>query len=263
MIGLLLVDKRQLWMNIVDIITARNSLWVVGGDFNSVRYEDERRNSNFNAAAAREFNFNAGWASAEYRVLPKGRPDHCPVNLKTFSGNFGPKPFRFFNSWLQRDDFEGVVLKANNEFRGHGSPDVVLLQKLKWFRKYITEWKEIIKQKDLEEELILNNEVEDLDIIREQRDLNEEEEWVWEESRRRIREIEEFKYKDLQQKSRCKWATDGDDNTRYFHGLINKRKASNSIPGLMVNGNWETKASKIKKRSFSIFQEEVRCGNES
>ncbi|KAJ0433652.1 putative RNA-directed DNA polymerase [Helianthus annuus] len=285
------VGKRQLWRNVTNVIKARSGLWVVGGDFNSVRDENERRNSNFNLTAAKDFNdfieevglqelmlrgrkftFSVGnklsridrflvcweffckWSDAEYRVLPKGRPDHCPVVLKTFSGNFGPKPFRFFNSWLARDGFEDVIVKANIEFIGRGRSDLILLQKLKWFRKRITEWKEDMKKKELEEELILTNEVEILDVIREERDLTEEEEWVWEESQRRIKEIEDFKYKDLQQKSRCKWAKDGDDNTRYFHGLINKRKATNSIPGLLINGIWETKASKVKKEVHRFFK---------
>ncbi|XP_021986406.1 uncharacterized protein LOC110882777 [Helianthus annuus] len=156
------VEKRHLWSVLISIIRGSNGLWIVGGDFNSVRNEHERRNSIFNPAAARDFNDfieDAGlhelWPSAEYRVLPKGLPDHCPVVLKTFSTNFGPKPFRFFNSWLDRGDFEDVILKANSDFQGYGLPDLMLLQKFKFFRSRINDWKSRTNHKELEETMIL------------------------------------------------------------------------------------------------------------
>ena len=61
---------------------------------------------------------------------------------------------------------------------------------------------------------------------------------MWLECKKGIAELEVFQAKDLLQKSRVNWAKHGDDNTAYFHSVINGRKASNTIQGLMVNGEW-------------------------
>ncbi|KAM0042665.1 putative RNA-directed DNA polymerase [Helianthus debilis subsp. tardiflorus] len=46
----------------------------------------------------------------------------------------------------------------------------------------------------------------------------------------------------------------GDENSAFFHGVINGRKAKNSIPGLLVNGEWVSKPSRVKKEVFSYFR---------
>ncbi|PWA62682.1 RNA-directed DNA polymerase, eukaryota [Artemisia annua] len=50
------VDKRLLWSELAALINSKVGLWVVAGDFNSVRSAEERRNSFFNHKAATEFN---------------------------------------------------------------------------------------------------------------------------------------------------------------------------------------------------------------
>ncbi|XP_076928241.1 uncharacterized protein LOC143605053 [Bidens hawaiensis] len=146
-------DKRALWAELESIIFQNHSFWVVGGDFNCVRERSERRNSKFNAQVSNEFNefidnvdlqefvlrgrkftFMSGnkcnridcifvswnflneWTNAEYRALAREESDHCPLVLKIEARNFGPKPFRLFNSWLSRADLHEVVTKALSGF---------------------------------------------------------------------------------------------------------------------------------------------------
>ncbi|GKA53488.1 RNA-directed DNA polymerase, eukaryota [Tanacetum coccineum] len=42
------------------------------------------------------------------------------------------------------------------------------------------------------------------------------------------------------QKSKVKWAVEGDENSKFFHGIINKRRAQLAIRGIFVDGFWET-----------------------
>ncbi|KAM0036124.1 putative RNA-directed DNA polymerase [Helianthus debilis subsp. tardiflorus] len=51
-----------------------------------------------------------------------------------------------------------------------------------------------------------------------------------------------------------KWASMGDDNTAYFHRVINGRKAMNSIPGIDVNGVWMTKPNIVKREVLKFFR---------
>ena len=75
----------------------------------------------------------------------------------------------------------------------------------------------------------------------------------------------------MKQRARVRWASKGDENSRYFHGLVNCRKASNGLPGLMINGVWVQKPSLIKKDIFNFFKKrfveevpvrpKIRCWN--
>ncbi|XP_021975175.1 uncharacterized protein LOC110870296 [Helianthus annuus] len=182
------VAKRGLWAEIGELIGDGDVLWMVAGDFNSVRSEGERRNSIFNASEANEFNdfidntnlheyslkgrrftfvvgeklsridrifvnwnFFMEWPSAEYVALEMNKSDHSPLVLKTVYRNFGPKPFRFYNSWLDREDFGEVVRKSIGEGHYVGHPDTRLTGKFKSLRKDISVWVDECKKKELGE----------------------------------------------------------------------------------------------------------------
>nr|GEZ63154.1 RNA-directed DNA polymerase, eukaryota [Tanacetum cinerariifolium] len=43
-----------------------------------------------------------------------------------------------------------------------------------------------------------------------------------------------------QNKSKVKWAIEGDENSNFFHGIINKKRSQLSIRGVFVDGDWVT-----------------------
>lgn len=287
-----LVDKRVVWDAIKAIDMDDNGYWIVAGDFNSVRDRSDRRNSKFKEADTKEFNefledaglyeyslrgrkftFLAGnklsridrvfvcwtffnkWPNAEYRVLDRDESDHCPLLLKIESRNFGPKPFRFFNSWLSREGLDQVVEDALSSSNFDGAPDVKLLSKFRKLRSSIQDWHKDQLDIEVEEEIGLKDEIVEIELLMENRDLTEEEGWVLEEATKRLKELEAYKVRDLEQKARVKWAKEGDENSRFFHGIINARRVSNSIPGLSINGEWVKKPKEIKREVHQFFKE--------
>ncbi|XP_021990912.1 uncharacterized protein LOC110887642 [Helianthus annuus] len=287
-----LSDKRVLWEELARVITLDDNYWIVGGDFNCVRDVSERRNSRFNMVEANEFNdFLEGsglceyalrgmkftlktgdklsridriflswnivndWPNAVYQTLPRDKSDHCPLLLKVENRNFGVKPFPFFDAWLQKEGLEDVVRNGLQSFVGGETPDMVLLNKFRRLKVVISSWANKVKAKEKVEELTLQSEVEHLDFTLENRDLSEEEHWVYIEAKKRLFEIDSFKVKDLRQKSRVRWAKEGDENTRFFHGMINSRRVSNSILGLNVNGVWVSKPNEVKREVFRFFRD--------
>ncbi|XP_023744854.1 uncharacterized protein LOC111893012 [Lactuca sativa] len=168
-----IVDKRKLWDDLIDLKKGLNGIWVFTGDFNAVRFACERFNSSFCHYMASDFNrfiavaglneFIQGGRKLTYlrddglkqskldrflvchnfiqvqpltsvTVLPRDYSDHSPVILKPHKVDFGPPPFRFFNSWLLHNDFNLVFDKAWGNFHGFGAPDRFLPAKIKFLK---------------------------------------------------------------------------------------------------------------------------------
>nr|GFA24313.1 nucleotide-binding alpha-beta plait domain-containing protein [Tanacetum cinerariifolium] len=58
---------------------------------------------------------------------------------------------------------------------------------------------------------------------------------------------------EIAQKAKIKWAIDGDENSGFYHGIINKRRSIQSIRGVMVEGMWIDEPVKVKKEFFDHF----------
>lgn len=69
----------------------------------------------------------------------------------------------------------------------------------------------------------------------------------------RLSELEKMVSIDLREKSRLKWLTDGDENTKFFHGFVNNRNRKNTINELMLNGQWTSQPDVIKDEVFKFF----------
>nr|GEX88333.1 RNA-directed DNA polymerase, eukaryota [Tanacetum cinerariifolium] len=60
--------------------------------------------------------------------------------------------------------------------------------------------------------------------------------------------------KEYLQKSKIKWAIEGDENSNFFHGSINKKRSQLAIRGVFVDGIWCTNPNKVKEAFFKHFK---------
>lgn len=63
---------------------------------------------------------------------------------------------------------------------------------------------------------------------------------------------------DVKQNARMKWAVDGDENAKFFHGHVNSKGRKNRINGRMLNGRWSIEANEIKMEALQFFQNKFR-----
>ncbi|GJW57150.1 RNA-directed DNA polymerase, eukaryota [Tanacetum coccineum] len=68
-----------------------------------------------------------------------------------------------------------------------------------------------------------------------------------------IQKIDNLESKEMAQKAKIKWAVEGDENSGFFHGIINKRRNIQNIRGVMVDGNWIENPNDVKKEFFDHF----------
>ncbi|KAK8624172.1 hypothetical protein V6N13_065525 [Hibiscus sabdariffa] len=154
-------DQREFWQQIVSIILPKNIAWCVGGDFDMVCREEERRGCAFSSRGISEFCdfvekaalcdismqgkrftwFGSGnkrskldrflvsndwfqrFDSLVVVNLPRELSDHSPILLVSDVNDSGPKPFRFFNAWLQNPQHVRDMEKAWLGFRKEGAYD--------------------------------------------------------------------------------------------------------------------------------------------
>ena len=80
---------------------------------------------------------------------------------------------------------------------------------------------------------------------------------IWKESRgKRILKIAELEHAlnlDLKQRARIKWAIEGEENSKFFHGLLNQNRRSNFIHGVSISGVWIMDPSEIKVAAHNLF----------
>nr|GEX22823.1 RNA-directed DNA polymerase, eukaryota [Tanacetum cinerariifolium] len=58
---------------------------------------------------------------------------------------------------------------------------------------------------------------------------------------------------EMAQKAEIRWAIEGDENTKYFHGIINKKRSQLAIRGVLVNGDWIEEPLKVKDEFLNHF----------
>ncbi|PNX80406.1 cysteine-rich receptor-like protein kinase, partial [Trifolium pratense] len=185
--------------------------------------------------------------------------DHCPIWLTCSNANWGPKPFKFNNCWLEHPDFIPFVSSIWESLAIRGKKAFVLKEKLKKLKEKLKVW---------------NREVFgilDLNIDKTVKDLNDAEDLMargatcmnianTKELTKKFWEQLHYKESLLKQKSRLKWIQEGDSNSRFFHASIKSRRRRNLLTTLKKGEEWIQGVDSIKnevKEHFSkIFTEE-------
>lgn len=97
---------------------------------------------NFNSLSRNHgSDFLSAFPSLAVTAHPHEISDHCPITLKSLNADYGPPPFKLFNSWLLKDGFDSTVKEAWEKFSRYGYPDAYLANKLKFLKDEIKQWK--------------------------------------------------------------------------------------------------------------------------
>ncbi|GKA86250.1 copia protein [Tanacetum coccineum] len=78
-----------------------------------------------------------------------------------------------------------------------------------------------------------------------------------------LNQIEQLHREDLRQKSRLRWAAEGDENTRFFHSLLKCKYANVFIKGIQANGTWIESPDEIKLAAMEHFPSRFKEHNYS
>ncbi|GKB60050.1 putative RNA-directed DNA polymerase, eukaryota, reverse transcriptase zinc-binding domain protein [Tanacetum coccineum] len=159
--------------------------------------------------------------------------DHTPILFHISKSDFGPIPFKLYNSWLSRDGFDDAIKAAWYSLENNNNDGRILKshEKLRCQidRKKIDDG--IATPSDRDTRMQLLQEIDKLD---------------------------NFEALDLIQKAHIKWDIEGNKNLKFFHGLINQKRKYQSIKGIMHDGVWITDPIHIKELFLNFFKDKFQ-----
>ncbi|GJU28851.1 RNA-directed DNA polymerase, eukaryota [Tanacetum coccineum] len=279
--------RRVLWDYILILLGRWNGESILMGDFNEMRSNEERRRTSFNPSNASFFNkfiFSSGlidikmkgysytWShpSAEKMskldrfivsegilnlfpsitalCLDRHLSDHRPILLREVKVDFGPTPFRFYHSWFKLSGFDEMV---EHTWSGYDFSDnnkmIRFKKKLQELKRAIRLWIRDKKSQTVgfKNQIIL--ELRDIDKKLDQLGPNDSLIARRHELKCNLNDLKEMETRDAFQKSKVRWAIEGDENSSYFHGIINKKRSHLAIRGVFDDGIWCTDPIKVKK----------------
>ncbi|GJS38459.1 RNA-directed DNA polymerase, eukaryota [Tanacetum coccineum] len=234
------------------------------GDFNEVRNKNERFGTIFNVHGANAFNSFISMANLE--EVPLGgcsftwchrsasKMSHRLILLCESTHDYGPIPFRFFHYWLEMEGFENFVNEVWREAPVDNSNAMInMMNKLKYLKKKIRVWNGM-RQSPKTRKHVLKQELADLEMIIDKGDASSDTLHKRAEVVKSIQEVDKLCAMEASQKAKIKWAIEGDENSKYYHGILNKKRNQLSIRGVLVEGDWVENPNMVKNEFLNHFK---------
>lgn len=278
-------QKLHLWREIESVISRLGELCLcILGDFNVVRSSSEKQDCLFNGNTARDFNsfistnslldipilnsfftwiglglkrgqldralVSTSWygdGNWILQALDRKLSDHKPLVLKSKNNDWGPRPFKFFNCWLDNQDLAQQLKSAWSQTNSTNPQ-----HKFRTLRHVARQWNEK-KLGNIDTQIKL------AEKSQEENDQARSGNPVTTFKTAELRELYRNKASMLWQKSRARWNLHGERNSRFFHKIMVRRRSYNGIKKLHLGEDVFYKPIQIKmilKKHFqSLLQE--------
>nr|GEX81113.1 RNA-directed DNA polymerase, eukaryota, reverse transcriptase zinc-binding domain protein [Tanacetum cinerariifolium] len=73
-----------------------------------------------------------------------------------------------------------------------------------------------------------------------------------------MKKLDKFNDMDMVQKARIKWAVEGDENYKFFHGMLNRKRHQQSIRGVMTDEVWKDKPRTLDADQQADLEREAK-----
>ncbi|GKE40095.1 RNA-directed DNA polymerase, eukaryota [Tanacetum coccineum] len=149
--------------------------------------------------------------------------DHRPILLRETSFNYVPIPFRFYKYWLEVDGFDKMIRESWEAAPGNKDNDKASKYPFN-FKEFlrIRVWLSIHKENSRSDTDILKEELRLCDELIDKGMGSSEVVQNRLEILNKIHQVQKNQASEISQKAKIKWAIEGDENVKFFHGILNK-----------------------------------------
>ncbi|XP_076935376.1 uncharacterized protein LOC143602001 [Bidens hawaiensis] len=284
-------EKKNLWCLIESLMSHHPGMYCLFGNFNSVRFPEERLGLVFSSRNATNFNDfidrlgvvdiplgglkftrvdSAGkkFSKLDRFLLSEGLldsapnleatiicsrlSDHRPIVLKQKEVNYGAVPFKFYNSWLNWEGLDKVV-QDSWELEIQVRSMYKLKEKFKRLKNILKEWVKHVQKNHSETKFELQADSEKCEMEMEQGKGSDSVLLRRNEVRYELHKIEANDSAELALKCKNLWPKLGDENSKFFHNLLKKQRRQQAITGIKAEGVWVDDPDQLKRLSLIIF----------
>ncbi|GJX23647.1 putative RNA-directed DNA polymerase, eukaryota, reverse transcriptase zinc-binding domain protein [Tanacetum coccineum] len=273
--------------------------FILFGDLNEVRCETERFGSNFSSSDAAIFNAfiqDVGlidlpmggkmftWMNKsgsklskldrflisnnvllallklQVTVLDRVWSDHNPILLHCQNNDFGPTPFKVYHSWFERCDFDNVVKETWNSLAANDDGlSLPLHEIVKGLKLHLKTWVSQTKDNETSRKKSILALLKSLDEKIDAGQASEDDRMLRVNSWHELDNLEKLVSMDLIQKAQIRWDVEGDENSKFFHSIINSKRKSQPIQGILQEGVWVFDPGAIKMAFLEFYKEKFSC----
>ncbi|GKC17980.1 hypothetical protein Tco_1014762 [Tanacetum coccineum] len=179
-------------------------------------------------------------AQGESLCLDKHLSDHRPIIMYEPVLDYGSSPFPMFHSWFKMEGFDKVVEDTWHSIVIGDTNGISRMQKkLKFLKAQIKTWIKENKKRIYEAKKTIQN----------------------------LTDIHSIEASELSQKAKVCWSIEGDENSKYFHGITKSKRSQINIRGILQDGDWVIDPNKIEELECPISYEEIKkavwdCGSD-
>nr|GEW80402.1 RNA-directed DNA polymerase, eukaryota [Tanacetum cinerariifolium] len=161
-------------------------------------------------------------------TLDRYLSDHRPIILRGVCYDYGPVLFRMFHYWFEWDGFDRFI--KHTWSNSNISDNNVISKLMKKLRHLKVQTRLSVDQELLNKRVNVMNSLHDL---------------------------EKLKATEIAQKVKINWSIEGDENSKFFHGMLNKKRNQHDICGILSKGNWIEDPNSVKNEFLSHFKERI------
>nr|GEY47174.1 RNA-directed DNA polymerase, eukaryota [Tanacetum cinerariifolium] len=164
------------------------------------------------------------------------------------------------NAGLVEVPLEQTWLEANVNDQNSYSK---FMNKLKYLKEKIRIWARLHKESLNSRKSILKAELAEFDGVIHKGEGSDADGHRRREVVRLIQEVEKVDAMEVAQKAKIKWSIEGDENSKYYHGVLNKKRGRLTILGVLVDGIWMESPHLVKHKFFEHFKNRFENPNKS
>ncbi|GKA27181.1 RNA-directed DNA polymerase, eukaryota [Tanacetum coccineum] len=142
--------------------------------------------------------------------------------------------WEYLSSLVNRWDGESVLLGDFNETNGM----VLLKKKLQMLKEDIKLWSKEVRKRSSDAKLSIQKKISDVDKVLDQGGYSEDNVKYRSSLLKDLQDINSIEASDIAQKAKVRWSIEADENSKYFHGILNKKRSQLVIRGVLADGEW-------------------------
>nr|GEZ31607.1 RNA-directed DNA polymerase, eukaryota [Tanacetum cinerariifolium] len=200
--------------------------------------------------------------------LDKHLSDHRPILMRELVVDYRPSPFCVFHSWFSKDGFDKLVERSWKKLACEDSNNILLTKKkLQALKALIKDWCKEDNQHSKAARSAIQSRISEIDKFFYKGKGNE---GLVIERTSLLKDLQDINARyslDLAQKAKNRRSIEGDENSKYFHGIINKKRSQLAIRGVLVDGDWIEEPYKKEILKSNVTYEEIKkavwdCGTD-